>query len=229
MNRPPFHQPDVITAFPPQAQQIRPLIPPPMKQKQSRERKTSEPILASSYSPEKKSSLNDADENSLLARKKEVLLRLRGMEVTKDENAEDDTDGHVCFTVANSVLYDEVDTYSNPIEFPPLPIQPLPQVPSSFSTTMTEVICNTANVPWAYSFPYESKKRFPYVRTVCPTTLLRNDSTKPATVQSDCSVMNIKDSIEQPLVTATIQKNSCKFFILVFHTNSIFSITTSKL
>lgn len=179
-----------------------------------RERKDSE--LSDNYD---KSFKLSGDENNLIARRNEVLSRLRGIDVSRDD-PEEDAESHVSFTVANAVLFDDVDSGVNALDFPPLPIQPLPKVPTSVSpAVITEAIGQNANVPWGYSWNLEQKSsrntRPPFVRTVCPTTLLRIDSTKPATVQSDCSIMNIKDAIDQPLVTAIIQQNNCKFFLLV--------------
>ncbi|KAE9548977.1 hypothetical protein FO519_007811 [Halicephalobus sp. NKZ332] len=210
---PPYCQPEIPTYN----QQIRAIVPPPQQiQNHSqpvdcRSRKDSDGTPGSSYSSGKREKLSN-DEINLIARRNEVISRLRGIDISKDETPEEDAESHVSFTVANSVLFDEVDFGTNQLDFPPLPITPLPKVPNSVShAAITEVICNTSNVPWAYSWPIEAKNkanRMPFVRTVCPTTLLRIDSTKPATVQSDCTVMNVKDAIEQPLVTATIQSNN---------------------
>ncbi|CAD5222518.1 unnamed protein product [Bursaphelenchus xylophilus] len=46
------------------------------------------------------------------------------------------------------------------------------------------------------------------VKTMCPTTMFTQKSTAPATVQADCSVMNVKDMFEKPLVISTIQHSN---------------------
>ena len=226
MNVPPPYCPPEIPAY---AQPVRPQIPQQIPNHSQpidcRSRKDSDGTPGSSYSSERREKLNN-DEVNLIARRNEVISRLRGIDIAKDEVPEEDAESHVSFTVANSVLFDDVDFGTNQLDFPPLPMTPLPKVPTSVSpAAITEVICNTSNVPWAYSWPIEAKNRgnkLPFVRTVCPTSLLRIDSTKPATVQSDCTVMNVKDAIEQPLVTATIQSNSRESRSFFFVYNSSF-------
>lgn len=46
------------------------------------------------------------------------------------------------------------------------------------------------------------------VLTACPGGLISSESAKPATVQSDCSEMQVTNSVNQSLPTAIIQGNA---------------------
>uniref|UniRef100_A0A7E4VIX6 RING-type E3 ubiquitin transferase n=1 Tax=Panagrellus redivivus TaxID=6233 RepID=A0A7E4VIX6_PANRE len=163
------------------------------------------------------SSLNDqkskwhAQEGSLMIRRNEVIQRLRSFQTSKDESEPEDAErsDHVSFTVANSVLFDDMDSFNAKIlDFPPLPIQTLATVQTTVSqSVISDALSAVTSTSWSLM---DSKKinNALSVRTVCPTTLMRADSSKPATVQADCTVMNVRDAIEQPLVTATLQLNN---------------------
>ncbi|KAI1729163.1 zinc finger c-x8-C-x5-C-x3-H type (and similar) domain-containing protein [Ditylenchus destructor] len=137
------------------------------------------------------------DEHHLLLRRNEIISRLVQMRPGSfiDDITDDELESHVSYTVASSVLSEttkESNLVSTNIELPPLPFghTPMGQFPQMGSicqdNTMTN-ICST-------------------IRTVGPNTY--GEATAPATVQADCSVMNIKDVLDQPLVTPTIQQQN---------------------
>uniref|UniRef100_A0A914C4K8 RING-type E3 ubiquitin transferase n=1 Tax=Acrobeloides nanus TaxID=290746 RepID=A0A914C4K8_9BILA len=136
------------------------------------------------------------EEENLLLRRSEIINRLKEIDDTND-TVDDDLESHVSFTVANSVLYDDKDTRecrTSGIELPPLS---LPDAP--LSTSLGYTVAPSINLPMLG--PTTTT-----VRTACPTTLLQSGSPRPATVQADCSVMNVMDVIHQPLVTPSIQQ-----------------------
>ncbi|VDM37642.1 unnamed protein product [Toxocara canis] len=137
------------------------------------------------------------DEEQLMMRRREIISRLadlqqRGHGTTLGEDTLDDDDlqSHVSYTVASSVLYDEKETStSNALQLPPLPLR--------FNTTPS--IDDTLNHLGEVAAVSTT------VLTVCPPCIWTNGA-KPATVQAPCTIMQVKDTINQPLPTPAIQR-----------------------
>uniref|UniRef100_A0A0M3K542 C3H1-type domain-containing protein n=1 Tax=Anisakis simplex TaxID=6269 RepID=A0A0M3K542_ANISI len=141
------------------------------------------------------------DEEQLMMRRKEIISRLvdinqkpNGISVCEESFDEDDLQSHVSYTVASSVLYDDKDTFtSTTLHLPPLPLR----------------FTSASNVDDAVSVTncLSDLNKTTTVLTVCPPPCVWTNIAKPATVQSPCSVMTIKDMINLPLATPAIQRS----------------------
>lgn len=188
-------------------------------------------------------------------------------EDVKPTEEEEECQSHVSYTVANSVLFDDMDQISNTnLELPPLP--ELNTLPITFQDTVvvpepvftfggSKDLCRThpietssqirdkkesingnrhsrmasynsfsSDTPLGQSpisiigSPPKKMSNSIYgtspqnilgmVKTMCPITMFTNKQTAPATVQADCSVMNVKDMFERPLVISSLQRSHCK-------------------
>lgn len=116
------------------------------------------------------------------------------------------------------MLYDDKEYLNGPsnIELPPLPLT------TTFSFNFNSggylltiyffiKFRSTIFTGTSYSMAQDSSTNL--IRTACPNYVGQN-GTSLATVQSDFSVMNIKDVLHQPLVTTTIQQQNCMFLSL---------------
>lgn len=137
------------------------------------------------------------DEEQLMLRRREIVSRLAALQqkpngaYSGEESVDDeDLQSHVSYTVANSVLFDdkEVST-AGVLQLPPIPLR-YNAAPSSDETIshLGEVAALSTTV-----------------LTVCPPCLWTNGA-KPATVQSPCAVMQVKDTLSQPVPTPAIQR-----------------------
>uniref|UniRef100_A0A0N5AMT4 RING-type E3 ubiquitin transferase n=1 Tax=Syphacia muris TaxID=451379 RepID=A0A0N5AMT4_9BILA len=116
--------------------------------------------------------------------------------LSSEETADDDDlQSHVSYTVANSVLYEEkevsvVSTSGGSLQLPVISLR-YNTVPSTDETV------NRHSEPAVVSA---------VVLSVC-SPCVYTTGTKPATVQAPCAVMQIRDTIKQPLSTPVIQKS----------------------
>uniref|UniRef100_A0A915AQF0 RING-type E3 ubiquitin transferase n=1 Tax=Parascaris univalens TaxID=6257 RepID=A0A915AQF0_PARUN len=144
--------------------------------------------------------LDSEDEEQLMMRRREIISRLadlhqRGHGATAGEETldEDDLQSHVSYTVASSVLYDEKETTSsNALQLPPLPLR-FNNTPAIDDTFFSR---NHLGEATAISTT---------VLTVCPPCIWSSGAA-PATVQAPCTIMQVKDTINQPLPTPAIQR-----------------------
>ncbi|CAD5216408.1 unnamed protein product [Bursaphelenchus okinawaensis] len=185
------------------------------------------------------------DDQVLLARRHEIVSCLNQMrDDIKTVEEDDDIRSHVSYTVANFVLFDDVDVPNTKLELPPLPS--LNTLPISFADSVvvpppvfsgTRDLCaprtetnsrldSMSSDSHSLSTPGQesptkklsqssqpllfgsSPRPLSTVRTMCPNAMFNQKTTAPATVQADCSVMNVKDMFEKPLVISTIQQSN---------------------
>uniref|UniRef100_A0A915CNV2 Uncharacterized protein n=1 Tax=Ditylenchus dipsaci TaxID=166011 RepID=A0A915CNV2_9BILA len=163
---------------------------------------------------------DSTEEEQLLLRRNEIISRLgqiiRPCSQVDENNLEDDLESHVSFTVANSVLSDPIYAGSceeqkgqetiNPIELPPLHMghSAVGQLQMNSNTAISQTSLSMLNT-MTYSMARDSSKPSlcSTIRTACPSSY--SHSQESTTVQADCSIMNIKDVIDQPLVISSLQ------------------------
>uniref|UniRef100_A0A7I4Y9N7 RING-type E3 ubiquitin transferase n=1 Tax=Haemonchus contortus TaxID=6289 RepID=A0A7I4Y9N7_HAECO len=157
------------------------------------------------------------DTEQLMMKRNEIINRLAPLTLLDEDDFEDGGVGHVSYTVASSVLDERGELHPvalvmgpPALELPPLPAANLSTVP--LPTTASEgtiavigdIALATGSRPRASSIPLV---QFTSVVTACPTTLFSTESTPSATVQADCTTMQLKDTLNQPLPTPTIQRS----------------------
>ncbi|VDP02232.1 unnamed protein product [Heligmosomoides polygyrus] len=143
--------------------------------------------------------------------------RLAPLTLFDEDDFEDGGVGHVSYTVASSVLDERGELHPvalvvgpPALELPPIPpanlsTVPLPATASEGTVTVIgDIALTTGGRPRASSIPLVQLTN---VVTARPTTLISSEAPPSATVQADCSTMQVKDAISQPLPTPAIQRS----------------------
>ncbi|KJH46812.1 hypothetical protein DICVIV_07138 [Dictyocaulus viviparus] len=173
------------------------------------------------------------DSEQLMMKRNEIINRLAPLTLLDDDDLEDGV-GHVSYTVASSVLDDRGELHPVTVVASPQ-TRGLPHI-STTNLSSVQMSATTAEGPINVTVESSLSKschRAPGVTlmqltsavTARETSLLSSESPPLATVQSDCSIMQVKDSLNQSLPTPAVQRSQAPLPLcavpLVFDSNII--------
>ncbi|WKX99705.1 hypothetical protein Q1695_014519 [Nippostrongylus brasiliensis] len=157
------------------------------------------------------------DTEQLLMKRNEIINRLAPLTLLDEDDFEDGGVGHVSYTVASSVLDERGELHPvalvmgpPALELPPIPPANLPamSLPATANEGAIAVIGDLAIAAGGRQrAPSIPLVQLANVVTACPTTIISTEGAPSATVQADCTSMQIKDTINQPLPTPAIQRS----------------------